>query len=442
MMNTRITALLCPALLAMLWLSASPAAAQNHNQPPEGFYRLFNGSDLEGWTGGTTQDPEKLREKLGAMSSEQRQAYREDMQSKIEKHWRVEDGELVSDGKGPHLVTWAEYADFEMWVDWKLSPNGDSGIYLRHCPQVQLWDPNNRAAHKHGADKGSGGLWNNKKHARFPTELADKPIGQWNRMYIRMVGPYVTVVLNGKTVAENVVLENYFDRDRPVYHEGPIHLQTHGSETRFRNLFIRRLTSEESNTLLTEIAGDDDTFTPLFNGKDLTGWTGATQNYEVKNGAIYCKRDHGGNLVTKQQYDDFTVRLEFKTPPGGNNGLAIRTPNADASPANDALELQVLDNNHIKYAQLKDYQYHGSAYGIAPARRGYLRPACQWNYQQVTVKGDHIVVELNGFTILDVHLKEAAPDGHPAKTFTKGHFGFSGHSDPVGFRNIRIKPIE
>jgi len=416
--------------------------AQENNQPPEGFNALFNGTNIDGWTGGSTEDPAKKRERARGMTHDQWVAYQEKLAYDVIAHWRVENGELVSDGKGPNLVTWRQYGDFEMWVDWKIQPGGDSGIYLRHCPQVQIWDPANANEKKNGADKGSGGLWNNKEHERFPSEVADNPVGQWNRMYIRMVGPYVTVVLNDKKIVDNVVLENYYDRTKPIYQEGPIHLQAHGSEARFRNVFIRRLSSEESNTLLAQISGDDDQYTPIFNGKDFTGWMGATENYEVVDGMIRCKQDNGGNLLTQKKYDNFTVRLEFMTPPGGNNGLAIRAPNADCNPAYDALELQVLDNNHIAYAELKDYQFHGSAYGISPALKGYLRPACQWNYQEVTVDGDHIIVILNGFKILDIHLKQVAPDDHPAKTFTSGYFGFCGHDDPVAFRNIRIKEIK
>ncbi|MEM6506911.1 MAG: DUF1080 domain-containing protein [Planctomycetota bacterium] len=442
-MNNRYVLSRSLALLFVSSLLAAAGQAQENNRPPEGFLPLFNGVDLEGWTGGKTEDPVKLAAKLKAMTGDERRAYRDNMEATINKHWRVENGELISDGKGPHLVTWRQYADFEMWVDWKLmTAGGDSGIYVRDTPQVQIWDPNHKPAHSHGSDKGSGGLWNNKQNPRDPSQLADKPIGEWNRMYIRMVGPYCTVVLNGKTVVDNVVLENFFNHEKPVYAQGRIHLQTHGSETRFRNVFVRRLSSEESNTMLDKIAGDDDTFVPLFNGKDLSGWVGDTGSYEVRDGAIYCKRDHIGNLVTEKQYSDFTARLEFNTPPAGNNGLAIRTPNAEASPALDALELQVLDNNHIAYADLEGYQYHGSAYGIAPALKGYLRPAGQWNHQQVTIKGDHVVVHLNGYKILDLRLKKAAPDDHPAKTFTKGHFGFAGHDDPVGFRNIRIRELK
>jgi len=425
------------ALLVLTCLLAGPCLAQEDNQPPEGFYALFNGVDLDNWGGGSTRDPAEYSE----MSSEEYWAWRERMDVEVPQHWRVEDGELISDGRGPNLVSWFDYADFEMWVDWKIQPGGDSGIYLRHCPQVQIWDPSNPDAQRHGADKGSGGLWNNQTHERFPSEVADNPTGQWNRMYIRMVGPYVTVILNGKKIVDNVVLENYYHRDQPVYQEGPVHLQTHGSETRFRNVFVRRMPTEESDALLNEITGGDADYTPLFNGTDFTGWMGDTDSYEVVDGAIRCRQDYAGNLITEREYDNFIVRLEFMTPPGGNNGLAIRTPDAEANPADDALELQVLDNNHIMYAELHDYQYHGSAYGISPALRGYLRPACQWNYEQVTVNGDHVIVELNGFKILDVHLREAAPD-HPAASRTTGHFGFTGHGDPVSFRNIRILEID
>lgn len=429
------------AMLLLALLCTSTAHAQENNQPPEGFLAIFNGENLDGWGGGETKDPEWF----STLDYDTWHNYRVEKLEQVQKHWRVANGELISDGKGPHLVSNRYYGDFEMYVDWRLmTPGGDSGIYLRHCPQVQLWDPNHQPAHKHGADKGSGGLWNNKKAGKDPSQRADNPIGKWNRMHIRMVGPYVTITLNGKTVIDNVELENFFHRDQPVYAAGPIHLQTHGGETRFRNIFVRRLSHKESDAILAQINGDDEKeFTSLFNGKDLTGWIGAADAYEVADGAIQCKQDFGGNLLTEKEYEDFVVRLQFKTPPGGNNGLAIRMPNdAKEYPANVALELQVLDDNHIAYAKLKPEQYHGSAYGIKPAHKGFLRPACQWNTQEVTVKGDYIKVVLNGYTILETHLNKDAPADHPYHSRTKGHFGFTGHFDQVKFRDIRIKELD
>ena len=368
------------------------------------------------------------------------------MRRGIDEHWRVEDGELVSDGKEPYLATKTEYGDFEMWVDWMINPQGDSGIYLRGVPQVQIWDPSDREAHRNGADKGSGALWNNQTHERWPKELADEPPGHWNRMFIRMVGPYVSVDLNGKRVVDNVVMENYYDRAIPVFMRGPIYLQTHGAETRFRNVFVREIPYEESQCALAAIRGGEDGFQPLFNGENLDGWMGAVDSYEVVDGAIRCKAGRGGNLLTKDEFDNFVVRLEFKLPPGGNNGLAIRAPADVDDAAYSAMELQVLDDSDKQYAELHDYQYHGGLYGLAPATRGYLRPVGEWNYQEVVVDGDRVEVHLNGFEILNVNLAEVRKkplDGkeHPGAARTSGHFGFCGHNEPVEFRNIRIKRL-
>ncbi len=186
-------------------------------------------------------------------------------------------------------------------------------------------------------------------------------------------------------------------------------------------------------------------FTSLFNGTDLAGWAGAVDNYEVRDGAIVCKPGKGGTLHTKEAYGDFVVRFEFLLPPGGNNGLAIRYPGSGDAAYTGMCELQVLDSEHPKYAKLDSRQYHGSAYGMAAARRGHLRPTGEWNEQQVTVKGSRITVELNGTTILETDLKDATEflDGkaHPGKDLQEGFFGFAGHGDPVMFRRIAIKRL-
>jgi hypothetical protein len=422
---------------------AVPAFAQQVDSPPAGFKALFNGRDFDGWTGGATRDPREI----AALDPDARAKWDALMDQGVRQHWRVEDGALVSDGHEPYLATKTDFADFEIWVDWKIGPKGDSGIYLRGAPQVQIWDPTDVAAHQHGSDKGSGGLWNNQKHERFPSEVADRPIGEWNRMWIRMVGPYVSVKLNGKLVVDNVIMENYYDRAIPIFNRGPIFLQTHGAETRFRNVYVREIPANEANEILAGISGNEAEFKPVFNGADLNGWIGATDSYEVVDGAIQCKAGHGGNLMTKGQFQDFVVRLEFKLPPGGNNGLAIRAESPNADPAfSGGMELQVLDDGHEKYADLQDYQAHGSLYGLAPALRGFLRPAGEWNYQVVTVDGDNVVVQLNGFEILNANIAEVREkplDGreHAGAARTRGHFGFCGHNDAVAFRNIRIKTL-
>ncbi len=200
--------------------------------------------------------------------------------------------------------------------------------------------------------------------------------------------------------------------------------------------------TDEANDILASKHNDD--FTSVFDGKTLEGWIGAVADYEVtEDGSIQCQKGRGGNLLTEKEYGDFSVRLRFRLPERGNNGLAIRAPK-EGNPAYAAMtELQVLDNDHPAYAKLDERQYHGSAYGMAAAKRGYLRPVGEWNFQQVTVIGPTIRVELNGNVILDTDVSKIddymAGSAHPGKTRTAGHFGFAGHNDPVEFKDISIR---
>lgn len=258
-----------------------------------------------------------------------------------------------------------------------------------------------------------------------------------------MVGERVSVKLNGKLVVDHAQMDNYFNRSQPIQRTGPIQLQTHGGEISWRNIFIREVQSEEANKILT--AKVEDGFKPIFDGKSAKGWKGATGNYEVAAGAIQCKKGKGGTIFTEKQYSDFAVAFEFRVPEGGNNGLAIRYP-GKGNPAYDGMcELQVLDNTSPKYETLDDRQFHGSAYGMAAAQRGFLRPTGEWNFQTVEVVGSTIKVELNGTVILDTDLSAITDykgnSKHPGKDIAKGHFGFAGHNDPVAFRNIAIKEL-
>ncbi|MEM9645143.1 MAG: DUF1080 domain-containing protein [Planctomycetota bacterium] len=202
--------------------------------------------------------------------------------------------------------------------------------------------------------------------------------------------------------------------------------------------------SPEANAAADHDATKD--FVPLFDGKSLSGWEGAVDDYEVVDGSIQCKKGRGGNLYTREIFEDFTVRLEFQLPPRGNNGLAIRFPGGKADPAYAGMcELQVLDNSHPDYASLDDRQYHGSAYGMVPAIRGALKPTGQWNQQEVTVRGSTIRVTLNGQEILNADLSKvtefAGDRPHPGKDRTDGPFVFAVHSSPVKFLNNEIKRL-
>ena len=199
------------------------------NTPPEGYVALFNGKDLTGWKG-LVENPEKRAE----MSEEELEAAQKIADERMRAHWKVEEGALVFDGKGDSLCTDKDYGDFEMYVDWKILEEGDSGIYLRGSPQVQIWDPSQWP-------EGSGGLYNNKIHPSKPLLEADNPIGAWNTFYIEMVGDKVTVKLNNQLVVEEVVMENYWKRDKPIYPAGQIELQNHGNTLWFKNIYIREL---------------------------------------------------------------------------------------------------------------------------------------------------------------------------------------------------------
>lgn len=196
-----------------------------------------------------------------------------------------------------------------------------------------------------------------------------------------------------------------------------------------------------------EPAGGDG-FVSLFDGKSLAGWTGAKEAYGVEGGVIVCKKGTAGNLLTEKEYSDFVIRFEFKLTEGANNGLGIRCPlRAQGNLHLDGTELQILDNTAAKYATLKPYQYHGSIYGIQPAKREFLKPLGQWNQQEVTVQGRRVKVVLNGETIVDVDLDEATAKGtmdgaeHPGLKRASGHIGFLGHGDVVEIRSIAVKDL-
>jgi hypothetical protein len=213
-------------------------------KPPDGFTALFNGKDLSGWWGLSTEDPAKWN----ALTPEKLAAKKTKSLADIKKHWSVEGDDLVNDGHGLFLTTEKDYGDFELLLEYKTVAGADSGIYLRAIPQIQIWDTTEKGGKwKIGADKGSGGLWNNPKGSpgRDPLVLADKPFGEWNKVRVLMAGEVVTVYLNGKLVVDHAKMQNFFDKGGPLPKTGPIQLQTHGGEIRWRNVFVRELDARE-----------------------------------------------------------------------------------------------------------------------------------------------------------------------------------------------------
>jgi len=427
-------------LILLLTVMALPLASAEDIVSKSPFRSIFLGNDLTHWHGEATMAPRVL----AAMPDAERAAKMDEWQKNAVAHWTAKEGELINDGQGVFLTSDQEYGDFELLIQYKTIPSADSGIYLKSNPQVQIW---NYEADKlsPGQDKGSGGLWNNSPGApgKDPTEIADRPFGEWNEFRIQQVGARTSVWLNGKHIVHHATMENYWDREKPLVPRGPIQLQTHGGEIRWREIKIREIDTEEANAILR--SHHNEGFKSLFNGHDLSGWTGNVESYDVVDGAIRCKPGTGGVLHTMDQYADFVARVEFKLPPAGNNGLAIRYPGS-GDPAYTAMcELEVLDTEHPDDADLDPRQVHGSAYGMIPAYRGYLRPTGEWNFQEVTVKGSRLKVELNGSIILDGDLADVkefmADRAHPGKDRKTGFFGFAGHGDAVEFRNVKIKRL-
>jgi hypothetical protein len=237
--------------------SASPSKPKSayDNTPPSGFSALFNGNDLSGWKGLAHKNANERRALTGEAVDKAQTAADQVMR----EHWSVADAILTYDGKGQSLCTAKDYGDFEFYIDWKIPPGADSGIYLRGTPQIQIWDPWDPrvkagqdppstseqwvAAYRNGRNLGSGGLWNNKRWRNAPTTLADKKPGEWNTFFIRMVGDKVSIWLNDKLIVDRVALENYWDKSglSPLARADQIELQHHGSALYFKNLYIREL---------------------------------------------------------------------------------------------------------------------------------------------------------------------------------------------------------
>ena len=253
-----------------------------------------------------------------------------------------------------------------------------------------------------------------------------------------MIGDRVSVDLNGVNVVSDVVLENYWDRNLPIFAKEQLELQAHGNLIYYRDIYVREIPRPEFTLPEAEKAAG---FKVLFDGTNMFEWTGNKTDYFIDNGemAVDPKKGGKGNLYTKDEYSDFDFRFEFQLTPGANNGLGIRAP-LEGDAAYAGTEIQILDNDADMYKDLKEYQYHGSAYGIIPAKRGFLKPLGEWNYEEVRVQGSKIKVTLNGTVILDGDLAEASKNGtadhreHPGLSRTKGHLGFLGHGSELRFQ--------
>ena len=356
--------------------------------------------------------------------------------------WKTtETGMAYAGGAAATMGSGKNYENFELMFEWK--GEGKAGLGVRSIKQIDL-----------GGEK-SGALSGNVEN-NTPAKLADNAAGEWNTVYVKVLNDRVTVVLNGVTTANNVILENVYDRNVPAFVEGQLMLIGEGAPIEFREMYMRELPSTPRFELSEEEKKEG--FEVLFDGTSMHKWTGNTTDYVPVDGTIYVTAQYGGsgNLYTKKEYSDFVFRFEFAfMRKGVNNGVGVRTPmGVDA--AYEGMELQILDHDAPIYKNLREYQQHGSVYGIIAAKRVKFPALGEWNTEEIRFEGDNVKVTVNGEVILEGNIREAceghnvAPDGgkknpytrdkknHPGLFNKKGHIGFLGHGAGVKFRNIRI----
>ena len=356
--------------------------------------------------------------------------------------WSAADGVLTGTTGAPTLGSAKEYENFSLIVEWKT--DGEAGLGIRSIPQIALGGRN------------AGALTGNMLHENTAPAAANRP-GEWNTMEVRVVNDRVTVVLNGITTCNNVILENTCNREIPAYTEGQILLVGGTAPVSFREMYVRELPPTPRFELSPEEAAEG--FEVLFDGTSMHKWTGNTTNYVPLDGTIYVTAQYGGsgNLYTKKEYADFILRFEFQfVQEGVNNGIGIRTPmGVDA--AYHGMEIQILDHDAPIYKNLRIYQQHGSVYGIIPAQEHVVfGDLGTWNTMEIHAVGDRITVTVNGRVILDGDIRQAckghnvSEDGskknpytvdgknHPGLFNKKGHLGLLGHGAGIQFRNLRV----
>lgn len=186
-------------------------------------------------------------------------------------------------------------------------------------------------------------------------------------------------------------------------------------------------------------------FVSLFDGKTLDGWQvvgGKKGAWSVRDGILTCNGGGGGWLMSRAQYRDFDLTLDYRISKHGNSGVAIRSP-LRGRPSEVGMEIQILDDP--TYKGLKPTQHTGSIYGVVPPRRQAGKPAGEWNRMRIVCRGRQVRVELNGETLVDANLddhRDTAVKEHPGILRRDGHLGLQDHGGTLEFRNLHIKELK
>ena len=425
---------------------AVPAAA-----PPAGFRPLFNGQDLSGWRGRPHLDPEQEAEG----TPEERAKRQAEWDADLASHWRVENGVIVNDGKGVFLTTDRDYADFELHLEWMFpEPCGDSGIYLRGHPQVQMWDPACERDFTLGCQQGSGGLWNNPvgTEGKDPLVKADRPAGEWNAFRIRIQGDRVTVVLNDRLVVDNQPLPNFFTKGAtPLPDRGPIQIQTHGSIMHVRNVFIRELGTFD---------GSGPGWRDL-DEADFVDVNGAADTWTWKNGTAHCTGQPVGVIRSTRPFTNLEFSAEWRhLQRAGNSGIFLWAPPhvfEDLPPGTlpaGGIEVQILDHGYAEDYERKTghkadwFRTDGDVFPVGTSEMRPFPPAApdgkrsfpsarhslgtpEWNHYYVRAINGEVRLWVNG------HEVSGGSDCVPAT----GFLCLESEGSPVEFRRLRIREL-
>ena len=444
----RVSGYLVALVFGVLTLGAELAVAA---EPPAGFTPLFNGTDLVGWRGRPHFDPVKEAEG----TPEERVAQQAGWDTDMAAHWKVADGVIVNDGHGVFLTTDRDYADFELQLDWMFpEPCGDSGIYLRANPQVQLWDPACERDFKHGCQKGSGGLWNNPTGSagKDPLVKADRPIGDWNTTRIRMQGDRVTVVLNDQLVVDNSPLANYFTKGKtPLPDRGPIQIQTHGAPMHVRNVSIRELGTLDGSGPEWRDLGE----------ADFENVNGAADTWTWNNGLAHCTGKPVGVIRTKRPLTNFEMAAEWRhLSTGGNSGIFLWAPPEafkDLAPGKlppGGIEVQILDHGYTEQYEQKTgkkadwFRTDGDVFPVGSSSMRPFPPVApngkrsfplgrhsrgtpEWNHYYIRAINGEVRLWVNG------HEVSGGAECVPAT----GFLCLESEGAPVEFRRLRIREL-
>jgi hypothetical protein len=396
---------------------------------PAGFAPLIRDVGLGGWRGGGAYDPAMFREETTAARVARLQQWSRGLQTKTGKtvvsHWTRRQRELHHDGAGACLATTQEYGDFELIGEYRREPGARAVLHLRGDPQIEFVRLEPAAPSGRVVAAGADGVWHSFRVVLTGSRLAFEHDGVPLARHRRL----------GRELAGELA---------PLPRTGPLQLEGQGGGVAWRNLWVREIPADETIRRLQAESGEG--MERIFNGTDLAGWAGATNAAAVIDGNLAWQAGNGGHLYWNEELGDFRVRFRFRLPPGGNNGIAIRYPGRGNGAYDGMCELQVLDENYeANRGPIDPRQAHGSAYGLVAARRGYQFPAGEWNFQEITVKGSALRVELNGHVILETDLAKVdeagAMDGkrHPGRLRSRGFLALAGHRDAVEFRDILLR---